>query len=151
LNDGEVVDGELVVPRCKPPTLLELIEGPFDQIASPVKLRAQAECLFPIPLWRDVRPNTALMDERSDPVDVIATITQQHCSRLQAEQEPGGKPVIVRFAGCARTPDRQAIGIDQRLNLARRTASRPAHGLSLVASDAGRALMHTHNGCVDHS
>jgi hypothetical protein len=47
-------------------------------------------------------------------------------------------------------PDRPAIGIDYRMNLAGQRASRPSHGLSSIPSDAGTVLMHADNGRVDH-
>src|SRR5262249_559537 len=51
---------------------------------------------------------------------------------------------------CASPPDRQAIGIDQRMNLAGQPPSRPSHGLSFIPSDAGTVLMHADNRRVDH-
>jgi hypothetical protein len=68
---------------------------------------------------------------------------------------PGKKfasePIIVRFPGCQREPDRQAIGIDHRMNFAGQPAPWPAHGLPSVPSDAGTVLMHADdNRCVDH-
>ena len=68
MNEGEVVGGELVITSCHAPTLLDLVEKSFDQISSPVKIRAEAECLFAVPLWRDVCPSAALVGERSDPI-----------------------------------------------------------------------------------
>jgi hypothetical protein len=56
----------------------------------------------------------------------------------------------VRFTRCECKPDRQAAAIDHRMYLARQTAPRPAHGLSLVASDASGVLMNAHNRGVDH-
>jgi hypothetical protein len=40
--------------------VLDLIEEPLDQISSPVKVRAEAERLFPIASWRDIRPGAML-------------------------------------------------------------------------------------------
>ena len=78
MNEGEVVGSELVIASCHAPTLLDLVEEPFDQIPSTVKIWAEAECLFAVPFGRDVCPSAALMDQHSDPVGVIATISQQH-------------------------------------------------------------------------
>lgn len=46
--------------------------------------------------------------------------------------------------GRHREPDRQAVGINQRMNLAR------IHGLSSVPGDACTVLMHADNRGVDH-
>jgi hypothetical protein len=56
----------------------------------------------------------------------------------------------VRFARREREPNRQAAAIDYRMYLAGQTASRTAHGLSLVASDTSGVLMNAHNRRVDH-
>jgi hypothetical protein len=47
----------------------------------------------------------------------------QHCFRLQAREKFAGKPVVMRLTGCQREPDRQAIGIDHRMNLAGQSTS----------------------------
>ena len=86
----------------------------------------------------------------SDPVRIIATIGQQHRSRLQSRQEFASKSVVVRLTGRQREPHRQAIGIDQRMNLAGQSTSRPPHRLSSVPCDARPMLMHANNGRVDH-
>ena len=51
---------------------------PFDQISSSVEMRADAERLFPIAPWRDIRPGSMLADKCADPVDIIASVSQQH-------------------------------------------------------------------------
>ena len=56
-----------------------------------------------------------------DPVGVIATIGEQHRFGLQARQEYRAQPIVVRLTGRQREPDRQAIGIDDRVNLAGQT------------------------------
>src|SRR5262249_18510111 len=77
-------------------------EEPFDQITSAVQVRTKAECVFSISPWRDVCPRAMLADKCSDPVSIISTVRQEHCSRLQARQELGGKSVVVSFPGCER-------------------------------------------------
>jgi hypothetical protein len=42
LDECEVIARELVIAGCHAPTVLNLVEEPFDQIASPVKIRAKA-------------------------------------------------------------------------------------------------------------
>jgi hypothetical protein len=46
--------------------------------------------------------------------------------------------------------DRQPVGVHDRVNLACQTASRPAHMLLIVISDAGSVLVHAHDGSIDH-
>jgi hypothetical protein len=56
----------------------------------------------------------------------------------------------VCLSGCQREPDRQAIGIDDRMKSCWSTRLVTAHGLPSVPSDAGTVLMHADNGRVDH-
>jgi hypothetical protein len=63
LNEGEEVGRELVVACCHSPALLDLVEEPFDQISSAVQIRAEAQRVFPIALWRDIRPGSVLANE----------------------------------------------------------------------------------------
>src|ERR1700751_5560403 len=56
----------------------------------------------------------------------------------------------MRFTGRQSESNRQAIGIDQRMNLAGQSASRPPHRLSPVSRDARPMLMYANNRGVDH-
>jgi hypothetical protein len=103
--------------------LLNLIEEPLDQIPGAIKIRAEADWIVAIASWRNVGPNAPLGGKGADPVGIITTVGQQHCSRLHARQEFACEPVVVRLTGCQREPDRQAVGIDQCVNLAGQTAA----------------------------
>jgi hypothetical protein len=59
-----------------------------------------------------------LADKRSDPVGIIASVCQQHRSRLQAGQQLRGKTIVVRLTRCEREPDRQTAAIYHHVNLA---------------------------------
>src|SRR5205823_15080071 len=56
----------------------------------------------------------------------------------------------MRLAGREGEMDRQAIGVHDRVNLARQASSRATHVLVIVVSDTGSVLMHAHNGGIDH-
>jgi hypothetical protein len=73
-----------------------------------------------------------------------------NCAGLQARKQFEGESVVVRFARCSSQTDWQSVGIDQRVNLAGQSASRPAYRLFLTASDAGGVLMDADNGRVGH-
>jgi hypothetical protein len=47
-NEGHVNGRELVITRYHTPTLLDLVAKPLDQVASTLKVRAEAERLFTI-------------------------------------------------------------------------------------------------------
>ena len=46
--------------------------------------------------------------------------------------------------------DRQAIGIHDRVKLARQAPSRATHVLVIVVRDTGSVLVHAHDGGIDH-
>ena len=48
---------------CLTPTVLHLVEEPLDQISGSVKMRTEAERLFPIASRRDIRPGSILANE----------------------------------------------------------------------------------------
>ena len=60
MDECEVVGRELIVAGCHTPTVLDLVEESFDQISSPVKIRAEAKRLCPISFRRDIRPSAIL-------------------------------------------------------------------------------------------
>jgi len=64
--------------------LLDPIEEPLDQVARLAKARTKAWRLSPISFWWDIRPGAVLANKSSDPIGVIPTVGEQHCSRLQA-------------------------------------------------------------------
>ena len=80
MSEGEVIRRELVVARCDPPTLLDLVEEPLDQIARTIEPGAEADRLLAIASRRNVCPSAPLDGKCSDPVGVIATVGQQHRS-----------------------------------------------------------------------
>jgi hypothetical protein len=43
LDEGKVVGCKLVVASCDPPTVFDFVEEPLDQVAGPVKIRAEAD------------------------------------------------------------------------------------------------------------
>src|SRR5207245_11802397 len=56
----------------------------------------------------------------------------------------------MRLAGREGEMDRQAIGVHDRVNLARQASSRATHVLVIVVRDTGSVLMHAHDGGIDH-
>src|SRR5262249_27324946 len=119
-------------------------------IARSIEIRAKADWLLAIAFWWDVCPSAALSDEFSDPIGVKSTISEQHCSRFQAGQQREDKAVVMRLASGQCDTNRQPTGIDDSVNLGRQSASRPAHQLFTVRSNAFSMLMHAHDGCINH-
>jgi hypothetical protein len=130
--------------------LLDPVEEAFDEVAGSIEVWTETDRFVAIAFRRDVGPCSLVDGEYSDPVRVVASIGKQHRSRLQARQELAGKPIVMDLTGRQREAEGQAIGINQRMNLARQAAPRPAHGLSSIPSDACTVLMYADNRGVDH-
>ena len=56
----------------------------------------------------------------------------------------------MHFTGREREMDRQTIGVDYRVNLAREASSRATHSLVIVVRDTRSVLVHAHDGGIDH-
>ena len=81
---------------------------------------------------------------------LIATSGPSTAFTLSSPQEFPSKPIIVSFARRQSKSDRQAVCIDERMNLAGQSAPRPSHALSSIPVDASSVLMHANNRRVDH-
>jgi len=58
------------------PTLLDLVEEPFDQVPRTIQIRAEADRVFAISFRRNVRPCPLLAGKLPDPVRVVSTIRE---------------------------------------------------------------------------
>ena len=74
LDECEVIGGKLVVVRCGPTTLLDLVEEAFDEVAGSVEIRTEADRTVAIAFRRDVGPSAFLDGELSDPVGVADSV-----------------------------------------------------------------------------
>jgi hypothetical protein len=68
----------------------------------------------------------------------------------QGVREKRTKSIVMRFTGREGEMDRQAIGVHDRVNLARQACSRATHISVLVVRDTGSVLVHAHDGGIDH-
>ena len=114
----------------------DLVET-LGQIARSIKVSADADWLDPISFRWDVCPRSLLTRELPDPVGVISAICEQRRSGLQFRQENRAEAIVVCLAGREAKAHRQTIGVHDRVNLARQSASRATHILLFVAGDAG--------------
>src|SRR6516162_2850223 len=114
---------KLVIARCDPATVLDLVEEPFDQIAGSIQIWAKADRCAAIASRRDIGQRALPRSKGSDPVGIITAICQQHRPGLQARQQFAREPVVMGLAGGQREPHRQTVGIDHRMYLAGQPAA----------------------------
>jgi hypothetical protein len=69
--------------RRDPPTLFDFIEETFDQVARTIEVRAEADGLVVIPS-AGCLPKLPFSEAGPSPIGLIATVGEQHRSRLQA-------------------------------------------------------------------
>src|ERR1700757_1082552 len=96
-NQGQVVGREFVVSGRNTPTLLDLVEEPFDQVARAIQIRAEADRVFAIAFRRNVRPCALLTGKLPDPVRVVSPIREQHRSWKQGAEKDRTQPIVVRL------------------------------------------------------
>src|SRR5581483_8709431 len=75
-DERKIVGCEFVAPGRDTPTLLDLVEEPFDQIACAIQIRTEADRVFAISFRRNVRPCSLLAGKLPDPVGVVAAIRE---------------------------------------------------------------------------
>jgi methyltransferase family protein len=118
-DERQIVGCELVISGRDTATLLDLIEEPFDAVASTIQMWAEADWVFAISFRRNVCPCPYLSDKLPDPIRIVSTICEQHRLRKQGAEKSRTQPIVVRFAGREREMDRQALAVHYRVNLAR--------------------------------
>ena len=95
----------------------------------------------------DVGPRALFVDERPDPVCIVATIGEHFCLQLQACQQRRTQPVITRLARCSSESHWQSISVNNEMKFARQSASRSANQM---ASNTSGMLVDAHHRRVDH-
>ena len=106
------------MPDRDTPTLLNLIEEPFDQVACAIQIWAETDRVFAITFRRNVRPCALLTGKLPDPVRVVSPIREQHRSWRQGAEKDRTQPIVMRLTRREGEMDRQTIGINDRMNLA---------------------------------
>ena len=103
--------------------MLQLREEPFDQVALAVQAFAEARFPAAVSLRRDVGRGTLLLDQLADAVGVVGLVGQYDGARAEViQQRVGDLPVMVLPCGQAE-PDRQALRVDNDVDLGREPAA----------------------------
>src|SRR5271167_1270114 len=80
-------------------TLLDLVEKPFDQVASAIQIWTETDGVFAIALRWDVGPRPLLAGKLPDPVCVVSAVREQHRLWKHCSEKNRAKPVVVRLTG----------------------------------------------------
>lgn len=108
--------------------MLDLVEEAFDEIAISVEERAERRNVDASRHGFDVRPGAALGQAVSEGVAVMGAIGEQGLSGAKAIQHIAGASAVMGLALGELEGNRIAVGVDQGVDLGRRSAARaPMH------------------------
>lgn len=109
--------------------MLELTEVSLDHIALSVDRRIDGALDLSVPLGRDVGAAAARGDKVDDGAGVVASICDQRPGGLEAVDKGLHSGLVGRLTGGQHDPERQAVLIDQNVDLGAQSSTRTADGV----------------------
>lgn len=122
MDHGEEVFGELVVTGSDAAEVLELAEEAFDQIAFAIERFAEAWFPFAVGFGRDVGHGALRLNEVADAISIIGFVGQNDGVRIETIKQAICGRSVVRLTRCQTEPDRESLGVDDRVDLGREAA-----------------------------
>ena len=112
----------LLVPGCDGAVVFDFAEEALDEIAEFVKVAAECGRLGSLRHGPDIGPDAARGHFGSQCVRVIGAVGQQDIAIGEGVEHIGGAAAVMRLARCDLQQDRQAAGINQRMDLGGQSA-----------------------------
>jgi len=103
--------------------VLQLGEEPLDQVALAVEPLAEAGLPAPVALRRYVGGGTLVLDQLADTVGIVGLVGQHDGAWTEAVEQRVGDLPIVRLPCCQAEPDREALRVDDDVDLGREPAA----------------------------
>jgi hypothetical protein len=114
-------------PLRLPPRLasevLQLGEEPLDQVALTIEPLAEARLPLAIVLRRDVGRGTLVLDQLADAVGIVCLVGEHDGARAELVEQPVSDPTVVRLSCRQAEPDREALRVDNDMDLGREPAA----------------------------
>ena len=104
--------------------MFEFAKEAFDKVALAVERFAEAGLPLAVGFGRDVGHRALALDQVADGVAVIRLVAQHDRARFEPVEECQRSGCVVCLACCQAEPDREALPIDDRMDLGRETAPR---------------------------
>lgn len=104
--------------------MLELAKEAFDLIALAVERLREAGPPLAVGLGRDVGNSALALDQVADGVAVISLVAEYDGARFEPVEQVQCGRRIMRLTRRQAEPERQALPVDDRVDLGRETASR---------------------------
>ena len=102
--------------------VFDFTEEPLDGIAEFVEAGAEGRFADPLRHEPDVGQDAAGFHFRAQGVRIISAVGKQDIAFAESVEHVGGTAPVGSLARCDLQQDRQAIGIDQRMDLGRQPA-----------------------------
>lgn len=99
--------------------MLQLGEEALNEVALAVEPLAEAGLPAPVAFRRDVGRRALLLNQFADAIGVIGFVGQHDGARAKMIEQPVNDLPIVRLPGGQAEPDREALRIDDDVNLGR--------------------------------
>lgn len=96
----------------------------LDQVAFTIKYLAEAGFPFAIGFARDVGNRALRLDQIADAIGVISLVGQNDGARIETIKQAKRGGAVMGLAGGQAEPDREPLGIDDRVDLGREAAPR---------------------------
>lgn len=113
IDEAQEALSRLVVARCDPPGVLELVKAPLDQVAQAIERTVHPDAFLAGFAHRDDRHHIALFHLCPDAVSVIPAICQQHAGTGQIV---GHDQIEAEIVGCLAWRDLCRHGQTMRVN-----------------------------------
>ena len=109
--------------------MLELAEVSLDDIALPVDCRVDGALDLAVALGRDVGAAASSLDHVDDGAGVVASVGDQRLGGFEAVDQGFDSGLVRSLTGREDDPQRQAVLIDQGVDLGAQSSTRTANGV----------------------
>ncbi len=149
LDEGEVVGVVLFIARGDGPEVFEFVEEALDEVAVSIEKGAERRHRLSVRHRLDVGPGTPCRERGAQRIAVIGRVGEQDLAVADIIEHVGRALAVMGLAFAELERDRQAVGVDQGMDLGRQPAARAPHasGVSRVPSGGVRAPFFTLAAC----
>lgn len=118
--------------RGETPEVLDPVEEAFDVVALLIENLGEAVTMLAVSPVGNVRRRALNLDPVPDPIRVVGLVTKNDAPIRKTAQQHGRAIGVVGLAGGERQPDREPVGIGERVNFGGQSSSRAAHTMNSV-------------------
>ncbi len=109
--------------------MLELAEEAFDEVAASIDGMVDAALDLAVALGRDMGQRAAVFGSVEDVLGVIAAVRDDVAGAAEARDEREGGLLVGGLAGSQSEADRQAVPVDDDVDLGTQSSTRTADGV----------------------